>query len=70
MSDHIRDLRYDLKGAIKRLAERALGSLELAYVRGYQAGYEKAMEDAKHNRLRAVNACLPSRASRTFQDVS
>jgi len=62
MSANIKDIRRDLHGRGQRLDRAAGGAVELSYMRGFQAGYEQAMADAKKKKMRAVYALQPHRA--------
>lgn len=53
-----------LKQFTKQLAHigaEADGALEVVYMRGFQAGYEQAMNDQRTGKLRKAHALEPSR---------
>lgn len=62
MSGNIRDIQHEFKGRSRRLAEQGSGGMTLSYMRGFQAGYEQAVQDAKRGRLHIDNALAPHRA--------
>ena len=41
---------------------RATGSMEVAFLRGFQGGYEQALRDAKNGQLKKHHALEPDRA--------
>lgn len=58
------DCTSDLKVFHRRahdLGREADGSIELAFMRGYQAGYEQAVADEKAGQLDVGNALTPNR---------
>lgn len=65
MNAAIKSLIRDLTLASGRLTNRSGGLIELAYRRGYQAGYSHAMMDCKEGRqMLARNAMKPFRKER------
>ena len=63
-SQNVKDIRRQISGKGQRLDRAAQGSIELSYMRGFQAGYEQACKDAKRGKLNRANALVPSRAEK------
>lgn len=57
----IHDLNMDVRSIGRVATSRAAGSIELAYYRGFQGGYEQAMRDIQEGCLNKDNALRPSR---------
>lgn len=62
MSINIRDIQSELRGRASRQSALAVGASSLAYMRGFQAGYEQAVKDNKRGKLRLEYSLQPHRA--------
>ncbi len=64
ISDHpsIRELQITAYGMGNNATRNSGGSIELAFMRGFEGGYLQAMEDYENGEMKKRNSRLPNRS--------
>lgn len=60
---NVKDLKTSVRRAHRTSKGLSEGSIELGYMRGFQAGYEQAFKDHKKGKLNKEFAFKPSRSN-------